>query len=323
MTSCRVVLAAVLVVSCATLPLAAQVPVAPGGKRPGANTGKMLRPSPTQMPANPSPVTPPGPRVQPPANQPSTTQPSANQPSANQPSPTQGAPAAPRAAVTPQTTVTPQAAAVTPPAVSPSAPATPAAATGTFTAGLGLQPFAGGGDAARLDYARTLARNLDSAAVSLVSLYRGTSGQPMAGATGPSTLSGRERDRWTSCRNLYWDFTTFATGVQSVRDGLPPTSPLYRAAAALDTALNNLEALAECDNVASMISAPDRWVPWAEQYTSAARHFYTDWYTEMREAHEKDRAFAIALNAVLPAGRTIPVPSGLPRTPPYAGAAVR
>lgn len=273
----RVILAAALVMSGAMLPLAAQVPAAPRGKVPGASPGKAIRPSPTLMPANPTP-------------------------------------AAPRAVVTPQAAV------VTPPAVPPSAPT---AATGNFTAGLGLQPFAGGGDAARLEYARTLARNLDSGAVSLVNLYRGTSGQPMAGATGPATLSGRERDRWTRCRDLYWDFTTFATGAQSIRDGLPPTSPLYRAAAALDTALNDIEALAECDNVASMISAPDRWVPWTEQYTGAARHFYADWYAQMREAHERDRAFAIALNAVLPAGRGIPVPPGLPRTPPYAGAVVR
>lgn len=290
MTRCRVILAAALVVSGATLPLAAQVPAAPRGKVPGASPGKTVRPSPTLMPANPFPQARGVPRVVPPANQ---------------PSPTQGP------AVTPQAVAT------------PSVPAGPTAATGTFTAGLGLQPFAGGGDAPRLEYARTLARNLDSLAVSLVTLYRGTSGQPMAGATGPATLSGRERDRWARCRDLYWDFTTFATGAESLRDGLPLTSPLYRAAAALDSVLSETEALAECDNVASMISAPDRWVPWTEQYTTAARHFYADWYAQMREAHEKDRAFVIALNALLPAGRVIPVPPGLPRTPPYAGAVVR
>ncbi len=288
----RVIFAAALVVSSAALPLAAQVPAAPRVKVPGASPGKTIRPSPTLMPANPSPAARVAPQAVPPTN------------------------AVPHAAVTPQ-------AVVTPPAVPPSVPAAPAAATGNFTAGLGLQPFAGGGDADRLEYARTLARNLDSAAVSLLSLYRGTSGQPMAGATGPTTLSGRERDRWTRCRDLYWDFTALATGAQSIRDGLPATSPLYHAAAALDTALNDIEALVECDNVASMISAPDRWVPWTEQYTSAARHFYADWYAQMREAHEKDRAFVRELNAVLPAGRVIPVPPGLPRNPPYAGAVVR
>ena len=284
MSRYRVILATVLAASAVALPLAAQAPAAP------RTPGKTIRPSPTLMPANPAPTAPQG------------------VPQANQPAPS---PTASRPIVTPQAVVTPSVSIPLP------------AAAGMFTAGLGLQPFPGGGDAARLDYARTLARNLDSAAVSLVTLYRGTSGQPMAGATSPATLSGRERDRWTRCRDLYWDFTTFATGVQSIRDGLPPTSPLYRAAAALDTTLNDIEALAECDNVASMISAPERWVPWTEQYTGAARHFYTDWYTQMREVHEKDRAFVIALNALLPAGRVIPVPSGLPRTPPYAGAAVR
>jgi hypothetical protein len=294
----RVILAAALVVSGAALPLAAQVPAAPRVKVPGASPGKLIRPSPTLMPANPTPPASLAPQTPQPANP------------------------APRAAVTPQPVVTPQAV-VTPPAVPPSVPAAPAAATGNFTAGLGLQPFAGGGDAVRVEYARTLARNIDSAAVSLLSLYRGTSGQPMAGATGPTTLSGRERDRWTRCRDLYWDFTTFATGAQSIREGLSPTSPLYRAAAALDTALNDIEALVECDNVAGMIGAPDRWVPWTEQYTGAARHFYADWYAQMREAHEKDRAFVIALNMLLPAGLKIPPLPPLPRTPPYAGAVVR
>ena len=296
----RVIIAAALVVSGAVLPLAAQVPAATRVKGPGASPGKTIRPSPTLMPANnPTPSAPSAPQTPPPTN------------------------AVPRAAVTPQAAVVTPQAVVTPPAVPPAATAAPAATTGNFTAGLGLQPLVGGGDAVRLEYARTLARNLDSAAVSLLSLFRGTSGQPMAGATNPTTLSGRERDRWTRCRDLYWDFTTFATGAQGVRDGLSPTSPLYRAAAALDTALNDIEALAECDNVAGMISAPDRWVPWTEQYTGAARHFYADWYAQMREAHERDRAFVIALNALLPAGLKIPPLPPLPRTPPYAGAVVR
>jgi hypothetical protein len=180
-------------------------------------------------------------------NQPSVDQPRANPPAANPPAQSQGAAGAPRPAVTPQ-------AAVTPPAVPPAAPAAPAEEIGTFfTAGLRVQPFGGGGEGARLDYARILARNVDSVAVSL-----GTPGQPTPGASGPATLTLRERDRWTTCRNLYWDFTTLAAGVRSVREGLPPNSPLDRAAAALDTALDETEALAECDNVASMISAPER-----------------------------------------------------------------
>jgi len=305
MTRYRVILTAALVVSGAALPLAAQVPAAPGGKvpaaPPAASPGKTLRPSPTLMPMAPTSAVPVAPGAVPPTNQ---------------PSPAQGPTAVPRAVVTPQ-------ASVTPPAGPPPAPAAPAAATGSNTAGLGLQPFGGGGEASRLEYGRILARNVDSVAVSLMTLYRQTSGQPMAGATGPQMLSGRERDRWTRCRDLYMDFTTFTTGAQSIREGLSPTSQLSRAAAALDTALSEIEALAECDNVASMISAPDRWVPWAEHYSNAARHFYTDWYPQMRAVHEKDRAFVGALNALLPAGQRMAVPPGLPNAPPYAGGVVR
>jgi hypothetical protein len=211
------------------------------------------------------------------------------------------------------------AAVVTPQAVV----AAPAAPSNAFTAGLAMPPFSGTGDAARYVYLRTLAHNIDSATVALVGIYRNTSGQPMAGATSPTTLSARERERWIRCRDLYWDFDSFASGLQSVREGLPANSALQRAAAALDTALTENEALAECDNLASMISAPAQWDPWAEQYANSARHFYTDWYTQVREAHERDRALVVALNAVLPAGQTLPVPPGLPRTAPYAGAAIR
>jgi len=211
------------------------------------------------------------------------------------------------------------AAAVTPQA----AMASPAAPSNAFTAGLAMPPFSGTGDAAHYDYLRALARNIDSATVALVDIYRNTSGQPMAGATAPTALSARERERWTRCRDLYWDFDTFASGLQGVREGLPANPALQRAAASLDSALTALDALGECDNVASMISAPARWDPWAQQYENAARHFYADWYTQVREAHERDRALVVALNTVLPAGRALPVPPGLPRTPPYAGAVIR
>jgi hypothetical protein len=209
--------------------------------------------------------------------------------------------------------VTPQAAVTQP----------PAAAAGAFTAGLAMSPFAAGSDAARLEYVRTLAKNLDSAIVTLVGVFRNTSGQPMPGASAPSALSARERERWGRCRDLHFDLTTFASGVESILDGLSANPALQRAAAALDTALTELEATAECDNVSSMITAPERWDPWAEQYATTARRFYTDWYGQVRTAHERDRALVIALNAVLPRGRVLPVPSGLPRNAPYAGAAVR
>jgi|GEM_PF-4851025 len=223
-----------------------------------------------------------------------------------------GAPAAVAPAARPAAPVTPQAVVAAPPAPS-----------NAFTAGLAMPPFSGTGDAARYEYLRTLARNIDSATVALVDVFRNTSGQPMAGASAPTSLSARERERWSRCRDIYWDFHTFASGTQGVREGLVANPSLQRAAASLDSALTALDALAECDNVASMISAPARWDPWAQYYENAARHFYNDWYAAVREAHERDRELVVALNGVLPAGRALPVPPGLPRTPPYAGAVIR
>jgi hypothetical protein len=233
-----------------------------------------------------------------------------------------GAPAAqPGAPVSPPAgaNAAAQPAVVTPQAVE-AAPA-PAAVAG-FTAGLGVSPFADTGDAARYDYLRTLARNLDSATVVLVDLYRNTSGQPMAGASSPTALSARERDRWTRCRNLYWDFTSFTSGLHGVGENFA-NGAVARAVASLDTALAEVEALSECDNVASMISAPERWDPWAQQYATAARHFHSGWYGQVLAAHDRDRELVQALNSVLPAGRALAIPPRMPRNPPYAGAGVR
>lgn len=212
---------------------------------------------------------------------------------------------------------------VTPQAAQP-APVGAAAAAGApagFSAGLAMPPFSGGAMAARLDYARRMAQMLDSTIVTLVGVFRNTSGQPLGGASDTSSLSQRERDRWRRCRDLHWDLTTYAQAANAIRDSLPADPGLQRAAAALDTALSELEATAECDNVASMIVAPARWQPWQQQYESSARSFYGEWYAQIRNVHEKDRAFVIALNAVLPAARRLAVPPGLPRNPPYAGAA--
>jgi hypothetical protein len=166
-----------------------------------------------------------------------------------------------------------------------------------------------------------VAQLLDSAVVTLVGVFRNTSGQPLSGAAEPGALSQRERERWLRCRNLHWDLATFRDAVGALKDSLPDNAALRRAAAGLDSALAELEATAECDNVASMIEAPARWDPWTAQYEAAARRFYAAWYTQLRNVHEKDRAFAVALNGVLPAARRLLVPPGLPRNPPYAGAA--
>ncbi len=268
----------------------------------------------------PPPTTARRPQAQPQAQQPATTKTGGKTfrpaqtaaPSAGQ----AGAAGAPAAAGQP--TAGQGAAQVTPQAAHPAAPAPTATA---FTAGLAMAPYAGATTDAALEYAVRLGRMLDSTIVTLVDVFRNTSGQPMEGASAPAALSQRERDRWSRCRNLYWDITTYASAAAAMRRSLPADPALQQAAAALDSAFEANQALGECDNVASMIAAPDRWTPWQDQYQTAARHFYRDFYAQVREVHERDRAFVNALNAVLPAARRIPVPPGLQRNPPYAGAA--
>jgi hypothetical protein len=212
------------------------------------------------------------------------------------------------------------------PAAQPAAPAsqvTPQAAhpsTNAFTAGLAMPAYTGSTPAAALDYAARFGRMLDSAIVTLVELFRNTSGEAMAGAGDPSALSQRERDRWSRCRNVYWDLTTFASAMEPLRQALPANPGLQQAAAELDAAFAASQAVAECDNVASMIAAPDRWTHWSDQYQTAAQRFYRDFYAQVREVHEHDRTFVNELNTVLPAGRHVAVPPGLPHNPPYAGA---
>lgn len=218
----------------------------------------------------------------------------------------------------------PPAAPVTPQAARPGAApaaAAPAPAAAAFTAGLAIPPYAGATPDAVLDYAARFGHMLDSAIVMLVDVFRNTSGQPMDGASSPAALSQRERDRWARCRNLYWDLTTFGAAMEPMTRALPADPALQRAAEELDSAFVENQAVANCDNVASMIAAPDRWTPWQEQYQAAAQQFYRDFYNEVRGVHERDRAFVNVLNQLLPAARRIQVPAGLPRNPPYAGAA--
>ena len=283
-----------------TAPLTAQKPpptVAHPPSQPQATTaaggksaGKVFRPA-TQ-------ARPPAPAAQGGAG---ATQPAAR---ASQPAAQPSAPAVQGAAQ-----VTPQAA----------HPVAPVAAA--YTAGLAMPPYGGATSDAALDYASRFGRLLDSTIVTMVDVFRNTSGQPMEGARNPTDLSQRERDRWSRCRNVYWDLTTFAAAVQTLRSALPANPALQSAAAGLDTALAASQAVAECDNVASMIAAPDRWTPWGDQYRTAAQHFYRDFYGQLREVHERDRALVNALNAILPPSRRTPVPPGLQRNAPFAGAA--
>ncbi len=234
----------------------------------------------------------------------------APRPAAAQPTATQPSPASAPTVVRPTAPVAPQAA-------RPSSSTTAA----TYTAGLAMPPYTGTTSEEAWEYAARLGRMLDSTIVTLVGTFRNTSGQPMIGASSPATLSRREQDRWVRCRNLYWDLTTYAAAVGTLRQSLGSDPALQRAAADLDSAFSKSVATAECDNVASMIAAPERWTPWQDQYEASARHFYRDFYPQVREVHEKDRALMSELNRFLPAAHRAPPPPGLPTNPPYAGAA--
>jgi hypothetical protein len=262
-------------------------------------SGGALSPLPAQK-APPPAATRPQPQ---PATQPTAT---AGQGKVLRPAPGAGQPAT----VTPQATRTSGV-----PAVNPSA----------FTAGLAVAPFAGGGADSALEYAAHFGKMLDSTIVLLVDVFRNTSGQPMVGAGSPTALSQRERDRWSRCRNLYWDLTTYATAVRELEPSVAAHPAVQQATAALDSvldsALDSNGAIADCDHVASMVAAPQRWTPWQDQYETAARRFYREFYGLIRDGHEHDRAFMVAVNAALSAARRVPVPAGLPRNPPYAGAA--
>jgi hypothetical protein len=264
------------------------------------------------------------------------TPPTSTQQGSETPAPPAGAkvlhpvaqPAAPTSASAPASAPTsapapapaPQVVQPAPAAVTPQAARPAGAAAGAFTAGLAMPVYAGGTSGAPLEYAEQLTHHLDSTIVSLVDVFRNTAGQPVVGATSPGTLSQRERARWSRCRDLYWDLTTYGAAVHSLEPALPPNPNLRLAVAQLDTALSQNTAVAECDNVASMISAPERWSPWGDQYETSARHFYHDFYSQIHEVHERDRALVFAINAVLGPGRRLAMPAALPSNPPYAGA---
>jgi len=207
--------------------------------------------------------------------------------------------------------------------VAPQAARPSAAPVAAFTAGLGIEVYEGATDEARDTYLGQFTRQLDSAVVSLVAVFRGTTGQPLAGAEAPSALSARERDRWTRCRDLHFDLQSFATAMHEFTGNLPEEAAVGRAGHALDSALTALQATSGCDDVASMIMAPDRWTPWPSQYQSTARDFYRTWYPQVRDVADRNRALVIAVNATRPANARLQVPPGLPRNAPYAGAAPR
>lgn len=204
-----------------------------------------------------------------------------------------------------------------------------AAGAAAFTAGVGAPVYEGTTLAEALAYSRRAAPLLDSAVITLVEVFRNTSGQPLAGALDPTALSQREKDRWARCRDAYYDLRSYEGLYGAVAQLTRPDADpgLARAAAALDSVLDlslaDTAAIAECDNLSSMIVAPARWSPWDQQYQAAARRFYAGWYPALRNVADRNRAFVIALNAVLPAEQRITVPPALQRNPPYAGAGPR
>jgi len=208
-------------------------------------------------------------------------------------------------------------------AVEPQAAHTTAVAAAAFTAGLAIEPYSEESEEEPGVYARRFALQLDSAIATLVAVFRNTSGQPVAGAGAPTALSQRERDRWDRCRDLHWDLQSYVAAAHDLPGAFEEVPSVVRAASALDSALTAMQATAECDNVASMITAPDRWAPWGRQYETSAHRFYAEWYAQVRNAQEHDREFILALNAAGTGGARIPVPPAMPRTAPYAGGGVR
>jgi hypothetical protein len=242
--------------------------------------------------------------------------PSVSAPNAPSPSPAAGAAAAgaPAAPTPAQRPAAPAAAAVTPAAPVAAAPA----ADPTLTAGFAMPGFEGATEAEALEYARMMALRLDSAAVSLYELFRNTSGAPMAGATGPNMLSTREKNRWRRCRLIQFDLGTFGDAAAVLRDTLT-AARLQRSALNLADAFEAMTATAECDNLVSMVEAPDRFAPWQQSYEQSARTFYRDWYTQLKAVHDADRSFALALNAQLPTARQFPIFPTLGPNPTLGG----
>lgn len=310
---------------------AAAAPAGPAAANPAAPSrdtsapGKGRRPTPSLVggppAANPNAAAP-GSGAAPHAAGPSTPANPATNPGAAAPNAGTGAPAGGLTQPPAGTPSAPGGSGVVPQAATPAVAAQPPA--NAFTAGLAVPAFAAGSSAP--EYGRTAALMLDSAIVTLVNVFRGTSGQPLAGASGPEAISSRERDRWTRCRAVYWDLTTYLTGLSELAGSLTDARAAQAADeldSALTVALADSAGLVECDNVSSMIAAPGRWTPWGAQYQQAARHFYDSWYADIRNVHDKTRAFAVALNTMLPANRRVAVPPALQRNAPYAGAGPR
>jgi len=188
-----------------------------------------------------------------------------------------------------------------------------------MTAGFWMPAYSGTSEADRLEYARMLAMKTDTAILALIDVFRNTSGAPMVGASSPMVISTREKSRWQRCRLIHFDLRTLGDAAAFLRDSIPGGPTVQRAAVSLHDAFEGLEATEGCDQVVSMIEAPDNWSPWQQNYENSARSFYRDWYTQLRALHEANRSFIRTLNTALGA-RAVRMPGAIqPRAPTLGG----
>ena len=216
------------------------------------------------------------------------------------------APGQPAGGAAPAAGAQPAAAAPPPAAAAPSDP--------SLSAGFAVEPFEGEGEDAALAYAKSLVTKFDTLALRLRDVFVNASGAPVVGASAPNFLSSRERNRWSQCRRFHFDLATYAASAQDLRERIQGSAALERAAGSFDDALQGITATSECDNVVSMIEAPDRFAPWEQSYQASARGFYQSWYAQLRAAHEAARAFGRALAAL---GQPLGMIPALPSTPPH------
>jgi len=159
---------------------------------------------------------------------------------------------------------------------------------------------------------------LDSAAWALRGLFQSVAGQPMAGASDPTKLSTRERQRWSRCRSLKEDVQTFADNVPLLGNDLPDA--FKDSWASLGEKFDDLQqVLEQCETLAFMIESPERYQPWERNYSDAANAFYTDWYGKLRAMHEAMRQVARLVGTQPPIDgrlRNLPI---MPVVPPTIG----
>ncbi len=201
----------------------------------------------------------------------------------------------------------------------PRAPEVILAAVGapSVTGGFFMPPSGARSDSGRIEYLRIYALRLDSAISALVEVFRGTAPPPLA--LDLAGVSSRVRERWDRCRRSYFDLASFGDAMVIVKDSLPASALLTRAASALTDGFENTAGLQECDNIASALEEPARWSPWADSYATSMRNFFRDWYPQLRAIHEANRSLGRALNGMLPAERRLPIFGALPPTPPTVG----